>query len=107
MGERLVCNQEVAGSIPVVSTRKSFIHNDLGRQNSPKELKVFWLPVTKTPSRIDAKPYCVCLTAGTKTLPPSKQSYAGGETQGLEGSGLAKHRAIVARLSVSESAWLR
>ncbi len=39
LGERLVCNQEVEGSIPFVSTPKSSNNKDLGRQLSTNELK--------------------------------------------------------------------
>src|SRR5262245_22362757 len=49
LGERLVCNQEVAGSIPVVSTSKSFSHKQLGRRMPPNELGMFWSQAPKLP----------------------------------------------------------
>jgi hypothetical protein len=41
LGERLVCNQEVEGSIPFVSTPKSLKNKTLGRGNPTRELKEF------------------------------------------------------------------
>jgi hypothetical protein len=75
LGERLVCNQEVEGSIPFVSTHKSFKSRNLGRGNPTKELSVFWLPVTKTRLESHLSSYTASLSLGTKIRHhPSKRT---------------------------------